>query len=321
MRFDWLVGARLALAASVHGPLALGEPAPDAAQLPAADRNTPKAAPSSPISIPFELRDNLVVIETLINGRKHHAVLDSGAAAMIVDRVFAENIDVDEGQPAGDAAGAGEQAQQLRPVDLSSLIVGPLQFEHLPGYSIDLEQLSSSAGFPIRLLIGSPAFKFAAVTVDYKRRRVTFGPSGSQRRCDAPIPLTLVHDVPVVDVELRTTTQSEAVRLKLVVDLGTRHRAMILGGPFVRSEGGKALMQSGKPQQVGHGIGGQVDGSVARVAELRAGDSRTTHVEVALSSEMPAFEAGGIDGSLGVPFWANGVITFDYPARSLCIER
>lgn len=319
MRLAPLAATVFAAAALAQGALAQQQEVPDPAQPSASDR--PRRAPAGPTSMPFELRDNLVTIDTVINGRKQRAVLDSGSGALIVDRAYAKTIGLGEGQSAGDAAGAGEQSQQLRPVSVASLDVGPLRFNQLPGYALNMEQLSLSAGFPVDLLIGAPAFKHGAVSVDYRRRVVTFGPSGSMGTCAAPIPLTVVHDVPVVEVALRPTPGAEATRLRLVVDLGTRHRAMILGGPFVRSAAGQALLRSGVAQQVGHGIGGQVQGSVGRIAELQLGTASIADVEVALVPVVPAFEAGGVDGVLGVPFWKEGVITFDYPAHTLCIER
>jgi hypothetical protein len=130
-----------------------------------------------------------------------------------------------------------------------------------------------------------------------------------------------VHDAPVIEVAVRTTPDAAPIHLKLIVDLGTRHHALMLGGPFVRSAAGKALMQAGVAQQVGHGIGGEVQGSVSRVAALQLGKASIADVAVALTSAAPVFEAAGVDGVLGVPFWKSGVITFDYPARTLCIER
>lgn len=311
MRFELFTGALLAAFA-----LAVQAQTP-----PAVVGDKPMFAPSGPATIPFELRDNLVTIDTVVNGRTQRAVLDSGAAALIVDQGFARHVGLNQGQSVGDVAGGGEQAQQLHPVEISSLSVGPLRFDHVPGYSVNLEQLSSSAGFPVNLLIGAPAFKYGAVTVDYRRNMVTFGSTGSTGKCAAPIPLAIVDEVPVVEVELRHTADSKPVRLKLVVDLGTRHRAMIIGGPFVRSETGKALLRSGVSQRIGHGTGGEVQGSVGRVAELRIGPTRIANMEVALASDSPTFEAGIVDGTLGVPFWKDGVITFDYQANSLCIER
>lgn len=284
------------------------------------ERDRPTRAPGKPISIPFALRDNLVALDVALNGRRKSAVLDSGSGALLVDRRATAALGLAAGDSIGEAAGAGAQAQQLRPIDIATLKVGPLGFEKLPGLSSNLEQLSMSAGFPIEVLIGAPAFKYGAVRIDYRRKRITFGPSGSIGRCAAPIPLTIVADVPVVEAEIRPTPASDPVKLKLVVDLGTRHNALMIGGPFVRSEAGKALIASGKAQQVGHGTGGQVQGSVASIAEIRLGRTVITGVEAAITSGVRAFEIGLFDGSLGVPLWKAGTITFDYPAKTLCIE-
>ena len=283
------------------------------------DGRSPKSSLSEGGSIPFELIDNLVVVEANINGRTQRSVLDSGASVVVVDQGFTKELGLKERQTVGDVAGAGAQAQQLRPVDISSLVVGPLQLADVPSYSVNLEHLTASAGFPIALLLGSPVFKSGAVSVDYSRRRVSFGPTGSMGKCDAPIPLTIVHDVPMVEVQLKATPESMPVRLKLIVDLGTRHRAMVIGGPYLQSPAGQALVKAGTVQKVGHGTGGKVEGSIVRVAEVMLGSSRIDNVEVALTPGVAAFEAGAFDGSLGVPLWKTGVITFDYPAQVLCI--
>lgn len=286
-----------------------------------ADVDKPVATPPRPVVVEFDLRDNLVTLNATVNGQEHRVVLDSGASGVIADEAFARRINLVENKGDGDLAVGGGQAQQVRPVRLKSLVVGPLRFVDLPGYSTSLRQLSSSAGFPVDLLVGAPAFRHGIVSVDYKRRRVTFGPVGSAPRCSAPIPLEIIHDVPVVTVQLRALADAAPASLKLVVDLGTRHQAVAVGGPFVRSAIGQALIRSGSEQKVGHGIGGGVQGTVTRVSELRIGRAVVTDVPVALSAGVSAFEAGAVDGSLGVPFWKDAVITFDYPGRSLCIER
>lgn len=284
------------------------------------DRDRPAQAPGKLTSMPFKLRDNLVAIDVTVNGRRQSAVLDSGSGALVVDQRTTAALGLAVRESIGDAAGAGAQAQQLRPIELAALNVGPLGFEKLPGLSANIEQLSSSAGFPIDLIIGAPAFKYGAVRIDYRQELITFGPSGSLGKCAAPIPLAIVSDIPMVEAEIRTTPNAEPVKLKLVVDLGTRHNALMIGGPFVRSEAGKALIASGKVQQVGHGTGGQVQGSVAPIAEMRLGETVIPGGEAALSTGVKAFEIGLFDGSLGVPLWKAGAITFDYPAKTLCIE-
>ena len=295
--------------------------AADTASIATGVSDRPVAVPAKPKTIRFELRDNLVTFEATINGQKQTAVLDSGSGALVLDRAFAQRIRLSTNATVGEVAGAGAQAQQLQPIKVSNLIAGPLRFAYIDGFAVNLEQLSTSAGFPIKLLVGAPAFKSGAVTVDYRRRLVTFGPSGSAQACKSPIPMTVVHDVPVVEVELRPAADAEPVQLKLVVDLGTRDHAVLLGGRFFRSKAGEILLNSGVPQQVGHGTGGAVQGSVSRAAEMRIGKMQIKQPQIALSSGVSAFEAGGFDGSLGVPLWKDGVISFDYQRNQICIQK
>ncbi len=320
--------AAIVLAGCIHAPANATAPrdrqAQDSAvqQAPAVvplEPDRPVHMPSGPLTMPFELKDNLVRIEVEVNGRKQSGVLDSGAGAILVDRKVSQELGLREGGPAGAAAGGGEEAKPLSPVTLAHLAAGPLRFENVAGYALDLGHLSSSAGFPVDVLLGAPAFKYGAVSVDYARRQVTFGPSGSAGRCAAPIPMEILHDAPVVEIDLQTARDEPPVRLKVLVDLGTRHSALVLGGPFVRSEAGKALARGGIAKKVGHGVGGQVQGTVARVPEVRIGSTRFGELEVSLTSDVPVFEQGTIDGTLGVPLWSDGAITFDYPGRHICI--
>ncbi|MEL1266333.1 retropepsin-like aspartic protease [Pseudoxanthomonas putridarboris] len=281
----------------------------------------PVHMPSGPQSIPFELQDNLVRLELEVNGQRQSGVLDSGTGAILIDREVSRKLGLQEGDSTGDAAGAGSEAKQLLPVTIANLVAGPLTFANVAGYAMELVHLSSSAQFPVDVLLGAPAFKYGAVSIDYANREITFGPSGSFGKCATPVPLEVVHDVPVVEIELWPANDQPPVRLKVLVDLGTRHSALVLGGSFVRSEVGKALVQGGISKQIGHGVGGQVQGTVVRVPEVRIGATSFGALDVSLTSNVPAFEGGVIDGTLGVPLWRNGVITFDYPGRQICITR
>lgn len=105
-----------------------------------------------------------------------------------------------------------------------------------------------------------------------------------------------------------------------MVDLRSRGGALNLGGPFLRTSIGEAFLAAGHSAKVGHGVGGKVHGIVAESAELRVGGLVFTDLRTQLTSQIPAFEAGLFDGTLGVPLWQNGKVTFDFPARQLCIE-
>lgn len=116
-------------------------------------RDRPTKKPDKPVSIPFKLRDNLVALAVTLNGRRQSAVVDSGSGALVVDQRTTAALGLAMAESIGEIAGAGAQAQQLRPIEIADLKVGPLGFEKLPGLSANLEQLSSSAGFPIEVII------------------------------------------------------------------------------------------------------------------------------------------------------------------------
>lgn len=281
----------------------------------------PRTITSEVQTLSFELTDNLVRIDVDVNGQRRSGVLDSGTSSIIVDRKVSRDLGLNESDSAGEAAGGGSEARPLFPVTLAQIAAGPWRFENVTGYSVDLGHLSSSAQFPVDILLGSPAFQGGAVTVDYPQRRISVGPSGSAGQCAAPIPLEIVHDVPVVDVDIVPASGEQPVRLKLVVDLGTRHHALLLGGPFVRDGPGRKLAESAASKKVGQGVGGEVQGVVVKIADVRAGSMNFGQLEASLTSGVPAFENGTIDGTLGVPLWIEGAITFDFPARLLCIAR
>ena len=286
----------------------------------AATSREPAPSPASEVSvIPFELMDNLVRIPVDVNGQRRSGVLDSGAGAVLVDRQVSRSLGLSEGASAGDAAGGGNEAKQLLPVTVSRLAAGPFRFEDVAAYAVDLGNLSSSAGFPVDVLLGAPAFQDGTISVDYARRQVTVDRSGATVGCASPIPLEIVHGTPVIEIEVRPTEGEPTVRLNVMVDLGTRRSALVLGGAFVRSEPGQRLLRRAVTKEIGFGVGGAVKGAVVRVAQVRAGASSFGLLEVSLTSDVPAFEGTGIDGALGVPLWNGGVIAFDYARRRLCI--
>ncbi|WP_198046059.1 retropepsin-like aspartic protease [Novosphingobium aquimarinum] len=306
--------------------------ATDRAEAQASDRIRAAATPTdgsvaklsgdenAPVSFPFELRDNLVTMPVVVNGKTITGVLDSGSGAILVDRSVSRKIALVEQGEAGEALGGGTEAKALSNITIGDFRFGPIRLEDVPAYAIDLGHLTSSAGFPIDLVVGAPVLEQGAVRVDYRAREITFAASGSLSGCAHPIPFELVHNVPVVKIKLMTTQETAPVDLKVMVDLGSRGGALNLGGPFLRTSAGQAFLAAGKSEKVGHGVGGAVQGTVAQAPELRIGGLVFDDLRTQLTSQIPAFEAGLFDGTLGVPLWSAGTISFDYPARQICIE-
>lgn len=77
------------------------------------------------------------------------------------------------------------------------------------------------------------------------------------------------------------------MRLRLIVDLGTRHCTAVIGGRFLKSAEGKQLLEGAKQQQIGTGTGGVVMGHDVNISALEVGSHSYSNVKVALTIIRP----------------------------------
>jgi hypothetical protein len=277
-------------------------------------------ADQEPVDAPFTLQDNLIRLRAEIDGQPATVVLDSGTSTLLLDKGFAKRRGSLQSSPSGMGLGGGKGAQTIFPAKIGTIRVGPFQASEAAAYAMDFGALSKSAGFQIDALIGQPAFADRYIKIDYPTRRVTFGPVGQAATCAEPIPLKIVNGVPVAEVQLQPVSGAEPVTLRMIVDLGTRHAIALVGGPFLKTEAGKRLLETGKPQNIGTGTGGEIQGVFVQAKSLRIGSNLLERPQVGLTDQVKSFEVGFVDGSLGVPLWKDGTITFDYAHQTLCLE-
>jgi hypothetical protein len=270
-----------------------------------------------PVQLPFHLDDNLIRVPVTLNGQSVDAVLDSGTGGIGIDHAFAESLHLDIGASIGMIPGGG-QPEPMFPVILDRLDFGPEHLSFVPAIALDLSHLGASAGFPVRLLLGLPAFQQSVLRVDYPAHTLTF--LAAAPACVDPIPFTLYGGGPLIPVSVQATPASPPQTLHLIVDLGTRHYAAMLGGKFLDSPAGQTLQAAGHPAQVGTGTGGAVQGTVASIANLTTGARHFPNLTIALTHNVGILEKGVADGTLGVPLWLNGAVSFDYAHKTVCFD-
>jgi hypothetical protein len=124
-----------------------------------APTSEPSSGPSDLRSFAFELRDNLVTMPVVVNGHTITGVLDSGSGSTLVDRGVSREIGLFEEGEAGEALGGGTEAQALSNVTIDDFLFGPVRLTHVSGYAFDLGHLTSSASFPVELVVGAPVLE------------------------------------------------------------------------------------------------------------------------------------------------------------------
>ena len=267
----------------------------------------------------FDLEDNLVRLPAIVDGRQVTAVLDSGTSQVILDRPTSERIGLVTPSATASALGGGSGPQQLSPITIPKVQVGGVRLADIKGFAMNLKPLSTSAGFGIDALLGEPIFDGHVVEVNYQAHLISILSPMRSPDCRNPIPIVISSGVPVATVLLYPRDGSSSITLHMIVDLGTRHYAAVIGGRLLETEEGKALLARARPVQVGTGTGGAIKGSVLNIGRVEIGSQTFKDVQVALTRDIKAFQSGTIDGTLGVPLWIKGSITFDYSHRQLCL--
>jgi hypothetical protein len=268
-------------------------------------------------TVPFQFQDNLVRVPVTLNGQTLDAVLDSGTGSLGIDFAFAQSLHLDIGASIGMVPGGG-QPEPMHPVILDHLDFGPEHLSFTPAIAVDLSHLTASAGFPVHLLLGLPVFRQNIIRVDYPARTLTF--LAAPPPCTDPIPFTLYGGTPLVAATVVATAGGAPRALHLIVDLGTRHAAVLLGGPFLETADGQTLQAAGHAAQLGTGTGGAVMGTFASIAGLTVGNHHFSNVPIALTHHVGILEKGVADGTLGVPLWQSGSVTFDYVHTTVCLD-
>lgn len=269
--------------------------------------------------IPFKLRDNVINVHAVIDGKGVSTALDSGTGALAVSKGLAAKLGLKLTNISAEAAGGGSKKQSLSLIKINSLKLGSLVLSNVSGYALSLHTISSSSGFKIDALLGYPIFRDHVIRINYAKRYVSIYPEDRPLACKSPIHIQIIHNVPVVVAKIKVTPKSEAKKEHLIVDLGSRHYSY-LGGDFIKTVIGRELYAKGHKQVVGDGTGGIAKGVVTRLAELDLGQQHFHDVKFALTKQVKAINLKGIEGTLGVPLWNGGVITFDYPNNKMCIE-
>lgn len=275
------------------------------------------AAAGQQQTLPFHLDDNLIRVPVTFNGQPMDAVLDSGTGGLAIDLAFAQSLHLDLGKSIGMVPGGGEP-EPMYPVILDQLDFGPERLSFTPAIAVDLSHLTASAGFPVHLLLGLPVFRQSVLRVDYPAHTLTFLAQASP--CADPIPFTIYGGTPLVAATVVATAGGAPHNLHLIVDLGTRHAAVLLGGPFLDTADGQTLQAAGHPGKLGTGTGGVVMGTIAPIASLTVGNHQVSNVAIGLTHHVGILEKGVADGTLGVPLWQNGVVTFDYAHSTVCFD-
>jgi hypothetical protein len=277
---------------------------------------------ASPVSIPFELVTRHIVLKVRINdSRPLSFVFDTGDKVGIVDIGVAKELGLNlHGQVR--IGGAGSETLTGSMIeDAKWTLPGLDGFSQPVTLAIPLGRLAARFGHDFDGIIGSDFIKQFVVEVDYQAHVLRFHDKDrfSYAGNGEIIPIRLEQGHPIIEAEV-TPVGGQPIRGKYVLDLGSGN-SLALHSPFVNEH---RLLNSGLKtiRAIGMGgAGGQTNGQIGRVAEMKIGSFKLANVNTLFSEDKAgAFANSALAGNIGQRIASRFKVFLDYGRSRIILE-
>ncbi|MDH4223683.1 MAG: aspartyl protease family protein [candidate division Zixibacteria bacterium] len=274
--------------------------------------------PEKKTTVPFELINNHIYIEVLINGLHPGTfILDTGGGATIIDLNYAKKIGLEikgklEAKGVGGSVDAGL-------TELQSLQLGELAMSNQKITSIDLSFLNTSEGKEVRGILGYDFLSRFVFEIDYQNSRITFYQpdifkySGTGESLE----IELYNKIP----SAKATIDGEYKGL-FILDTGSG-KSLDLNSPFVEEY---KLLQKYPEAIEGFGCagaGGEAKFLQARIKSIQLGSFLINEPICGLSvgTEKGVFKNEQTQGVIGAGILKRFKVIFDYEGKKIILEK
>ncbi len=229
-------------------------------------RASPQA--SRPHRVPFEITNNLVILQGSINGSKPLAfILDTGASTSVISDSRAKQLGMKlDGKTDATTQGGSIEASFVKGVSLN---LSGIEFPNMTMAAIQLSGLEAGLGQTIDGVLGYEVFKRFVVEIDYGSRVVTFYEPQSYKYSGRGegIPISIEDNTPFV---IGKITGSKIVEGNFLIDTGAPG-ILHIASPFAAKH--KLLDSVPRTISITSGalLAGRSSGKIGRIKNFQVG--------------------------------------------------
>jgi hypothetical protein len=278
-----------------------------------------------PLSMKFEVVNNVVLVPVKINGISFSFLLDTGVKETILfahadDSLYLHNQNKMRFHGIGIEEGIDGILSTGNLVDVGDIAVDSLHWIYVvQAAALDI---SSDIGAAINGILGSKFFKSFAVKFDYPKRRLTLYPPGYDygdviKKYKAA-PLALENDRPYIQADMRSGDLW--ISGKMLVDLGNTDPLMLF--PFLLP--GFSVKSPFVEEYIGRGFNGAIHGKRNRIRSVMLQDFTLNYPIVAYPDSNAVFMsklAKGRIGSIGSQLLQRFHLLIDYHRETLYLKK
>lgn len=262
---------------------------------------------SAPLRAQF--KDDLVFVEAEVGGARGLFLLDTGAAATVLDPRFAQAAFVHLGRPREiEGRGGDVGARQAAPVRLTLEDGVSARLEPVV---TDLSEASRAMQVPLAGILGEDFLQRFEVTIDYRDQRLYVGAPAADPPDAAPLRFG---DTPYVAAT--AVLDGRGAGGEFEIDTGSNTAVEFWRG-FAREH----LAGARGSRDVGLGVAGESVIERGRIDALEIAGRTIAGPEVNFADDTrPADARDGYAGVIGGPAWRGLILTLDLPNRRMWLR-
>jgi hypothetical protein len=261
--------------------------------------------------IPFVFERNQILVTARIEQRGSFGCLvDTGANPSVIDLALARSFELRLSEQAGTAEGIGDEHVKVYATEMNAG-VGDAAGSRFAAVAVDLAPLSKTFGRPIDCILGQSWLATRVVEFDYPRRVLRLGASRRSAGDCHTMPMRFWMDDDLMPL---VTIQVNGRDVPVSLDTGSSTTLRLF--PLEARAAGIEFDLAGDTSVTG--VRGKATTSAARAARIQFGPLSATDTRISVGARNEG-EAPGRSGNLGNGLLRLGVLTLDYPARSVRI--
>lgn len=269
------------------------------------------------ISIPFKIVNNLIIISSPNGSDSLNFILDTGVKNTILFNSAGLDSLID---PSRYVMIRGIASDNEIPARIAYRV--PLSFGRFSGIIPfilipELEEVPFSSHFGIQIdgIIGFDFFQYYPIKIDYQRNRITvYRELPKIGKSYTDVPIQIYNGKPYTEI-----IYDEKDTCKVLIDLGASHSLLM------ELDSGKIVLPERHIETlIGTGLGGEIEGWIARIAKIRLVEFKLQNLPVHFTNAYSGIDEGSgfiKSGSLGSGFFNRFNFLIDYQHERLYIKQ
>jgi len=261
------------------------------------------------LEIPFEFRNNLILIKVIFNKVFPLTfILDTGSEnTILAKKKFADLLELDYDR---EYKVYGADLQRELTVHLSRnvrLKLPTLKAQQVPILVLeeDYFQFEQYTGLKIHGILGMDLFKLVVLQIDFKNKKlILHHPESFTRPSNKfkAFPLEIYRNKPYLIVQAAVQKEA-ATPMKLLIDTGANMTLLL------HNDTDSTIVLPSKliPGKLGDGLGGFIEGYLGRIHSLSLGDFTFSNITTHFQELPPKLDYGHINNRNGI--LGNGVLS------------